>query len=164
MRYVPVVGSSLDAYDAFDRGDYWTATFHAAMAVSDVFLVKSLAVAGGKFLVKNGFKVAGSHSWSATKAYWSKAGIEGLTGGSKHHWAISQSSMKKYPALLPIGNQPWNIIKFSSHSSHMRLAHGTSYGGKAGANLLGQMWYGTPGWFKMGVSTGGSYGGKNIGR
>lgn len=65
--------------------------------------------------------------------------------------------MERYPKFLKIGNQPWNIIKFANNSSHMRLAHGTSYLGRAGKGFLGRMWHGTPGWFKAGTVTGGLY-------
>ena len=92
----------------FDNGNWGWGVFNMAMGISDVFLVKSLYTFSGKFLIKNGMKWAGSHTWSATKSYWKKNGIESLVGGSKHHWAISQKLMERYPKLLKIGNQLWN--------------------------------------------------------
>jgi hypothetical protein len=154
VSYVPIIGSGRDAYRDFQKGDYGWAVFNAAMAVSDVFLVKSIVVAGGKVLIRGGIKLTSGHSWAQTKAYWSKKGITELMGGSKHHWAISQELMRKYPALLPVGNQPWNIIKFATHAEHMRLAHGKTWLGQRGANILGQVWHGTPTWFKTSIMYG----------
>ena len=46
---MPVWGSGRSAVNAFQHGDYGIATFYGAMAVTDVFLVKSLASGGLKF-------------------------------------------------------------------------------------------------------------------
>lgn len=56
-RYAPIVGSGLDSYDAYSRGEYWKGTAYLALAVSDVFLVKSLAVGGAKFAERSYAKV-----------------------------------------------------------------------------------------------------------
>ena len=48
LRYIPVVGSALDARDAFGRGDWGWGIVHSALAVSDVFLVKSIVTGVGK--------------------------------------------------------------------------------------------------------------------
>ncbi len=157
---IPIYGSGRDAVHAFKEGRYLAGVFNTALAVSDVFLIKSVFVAGGKLALNGGFKLAGSHSWSATKGYWGKSGIKQLTGGSKHHWLISQKLMNRYPQLKPVGNQFWNIKTFSSHADHIRLAHGQTYGGLRGASPLGQIWYGTPTWPKAVI---GSYGGRAVG-
>lgn len=52
LRYVPVLGSGLDAYDSFSRGDYWTGAFHTALAISDVFLVKAIFTGAAKGGIK----------------------------------------------------------------------------------------------------------------
>lgn len=51
-RYCPIIGSGLDSYDSYSRGEYWKGTAYLALAVSDVFLVKSLAVGAGKFAAR----------------------------------------------------------------------------------------------------------------
>ncbi|HRG11326.1 MAG: hypothetical protein IT213_08675 [Cytophagales bacterium] len=117
--------------------------------------MKIAVVGGGKILLKGGIKLTGSHTWGATKSYWTKNGITELMGGSKHHWLISQSWMKQSPTLMAIGNQPWNIIKFTDHATHMRFAHGKTFRGVEGLGLLGRAWYGTPTWFGSGMISGG---------
>lgn len=62
QRYVPVWGSGVDAYDAFSRGDTWTGIGHSLLAISDVFLVKSLVVGAGKFTVRQFAKQAAKES------------------------------------------------------------------------------------------------------
>lgn len=157
---IPIYGSGRDAHRAFGEGRWLAGIGNSALAISDVFLVKSAFVAGGKLLLKGGLKVGGAHTWNATKTYWAKNGIKQLSSGSKHHWLISQKMMERYPQLKPVGNQFWNIKTFSSHADHIRLAHGQTYGGLKGAGPLGQVWYGTPTWPKAVV---GSYGGRAVG-
>ncbi|TSD67271.1 hypothetical protein FFF34_007710 [Inquilinus sp. KBS0705] len=80
-----------------------------------------------------------------------KAGYEGV----KHHWAISQKIAKQY-GLEAVANQPWNIKLFADQATHMMLGHGQTYKGVEGASALGQLWYGTPTWFKaFTIGTGG---------
>ncbi|MFY8188981.1 MAG: RHS repeat domain-containing protein [Flavobacterium sp.] len=136
QRYVPVWGSGLDAYDAFSRGDWGWGIVHSALAISDVFLVKSLFTGIGKAVVRHGLKngskkyfgVGMSHSYSATVSRLQKLNVYTSNGKQfKHHWAISQELMQRYPRLLPLGNQTWNLKIFSSQASHMRWAHGQKY-------------------------------------
>jgi hypothetical protein len=78
--------------------------------------------------------------------------------GYKHHWLLSQELMSKYPGLKMLGNQTWNLTKFSTQASHMRWAHGQMYGGikYPFAGFL-YPFTSTPNWFKLGLvpSTGG---------
>ncbi|MFQ3649977.1 MAG: RHS repeat-associated core domain-containing protein [Gemmataceae bacterium] len=55
---IPVWGSGREAIHSFQNGQYLRGTFHMALAVTDVFLVKSFITAGGKLLVKGGAKLA----------------------------------------------------------------------------------------------------------
>jgi hypothetical protein len=63
---IPVYGSARSSIDYFQRGKWGMGTFQAAMAVSDLFLVKSLATAGvklgagliGKFAVEETAEIA----------------------------------------------------------------------------------------------------------
>ncbi|MBL7818777.1 MAG: RHS repeat-associated core domain-containing protein [Saprospiraceae bacterium] len=158
-RYVPVVGSSLDAYDAFSRGDYLKGAGHTLLAVSDVFLVKAVFTGIGKAVIRKGLMdgtkhylgVGMSHTYGATTKRLAKVGLD--MSGYKHHWLISQALMKKYPSLLKYGNQSWNLTKFSSQSAHMRWAHGTKYG--LDPKIIGwELMYpfsSTPEWLKFGI-------------
>ncbi|MDM1552838.1 RHS repeat-associated core domain-containing protein [Empedobacter falsenii] len=141
---IPIWGSGRAAIDHFQNGNYWTGAAYTALAVSDVFLVKSLATG----LSRGAWKL-GSHSWSATRKWMLKNGYAGK-GEPLHHWAITQSTSKKY-GLEAIANQPWNMVKFSNQSMHMRAGHGMNYLGQPGYNVIGQAWYGTPTWFKAGT-------------
>lgn len=146
------MGSGRAAIDHFQNGNYWIGLGYTALAVSDVFLVESLAMGISKGAWKLGF-----HSWSATRKWMVNKGYAG-TGEPLHHWAITQATAKKY-GIEAISNQPWNLVKFSNQSMHMRAGHGLNYLGQPGYSMLGQFWHGTPTWFKAGiVSVGGRSG------
>ena len=51
-RYIPVYGSGLDSRDAFNTGHPWQGTFYGVLAITDVFLVKSVLVNLGKAGIK----------------------------------------------------------------------------------------------------------------
>ena len=51
---VPVVGPAWDAHDAFRSGRWGWGIAYTAMAVSDVFLVKSIVTGGGRLLARGG--------------------------------------------------------------------------------------------------------------
>jgi RHS repeat-associated protein len=55
---VPVWGSGREAVHHFQEGNWVRGTAYTALAVSDVFLVKALVVAGGKLVVQGGVKLA----------------------------------------------------------------------------------------------------------
>lgn len=141
---IPIWGSGRAAVDHFQNGNYWRGAGYTALAISDVFMVKSIATGLGRGAWK-----LGSHSWSATRKWMMKKGYAGA-GEPLHHWAITQATAKKY-GVQSIANQPWNLLKFSSQSLHMRAGHGMNYLGQPGYNALGQFWYGTPTWFKAGA-------------
>jgi RHS repeat-associated protein len=54
---IPIWGSGRSAVHHFQEGNWGRGTLHAALAVSDVFLVKALVVAAGKIVIKGGAKV-----------------------------------------------------------------------------------------------------------
>jgi hypothetical protein len=54
---IPVWGSGRAAIDDFQNGRWGWGLFNTAMAVSDIFLVKSIVTAGGKLVVKGGAKL-----------------------------------------------------------------------------------------------------------
>jgi hypothetical protein len=51
---VPIWGSGRTAIDDFQNGRWGWGLFNSALAISDVFLIKSIATAGAKLLVKVG--------------------------------------------------------------------------------------------------------------
>ncbi len=55
---IPVWGEGRSAVNSFQKGEWGWGLFHTAMAISDVFLVKSLVTAGGKLIVKTAIKEA----------------------------------------------------------------------------------------------------------
>ena len=66
---IPIWGSGRAAIDHFENGNYWRGVGYTALAISDVFLVKSLATAAGRGAWK-----LGAHSWSATRSWLGKSG------------------------------------------------------------------------------------------
>lgn len=145
---IPIWGSGRAAVDDFQQGNYGWGTFNTVLAISDVFLVKSIATGIGKGAWK-----MGSHSWSATRRWMVKKGYA-RSGEPLHHWAVTQATAKKY-GLEGVTNQPWNLVRFPTQSMHMRAGHGMNYLGQPGYGFLGQFWYGTPTWFKAGILSGG---------
>ena len=51
---IPIWGSGRESIYHFQKGNYGWGIVHGALAVSDVFLLKSVVTAGGKLLVKGG--------------------------------------------------------------------------------------------------------------
>ena len=136
--FIPVWGSGRQAINDFQTGHPYSGTFNAVLAVSDALLVKAAAQA----ICKGAWKV-GSHSWSATRAWYGKT--RNLPKGTPvHHWAIEQNSSfgKKVPDWFK--NQPWNLNPMGSQSIHISV-HGW---GENAYGPLRSWWYGTPGWAK----------------
>jgi RHS repeat-associated protein len=103
---IPVWGSGRSAINDFECGRWGWGTFNTALAISDIFLVKSLFTAAGKGL----FKVAGSHSWGATRKWMQKRGwYEVVENPEGHHWLMerNQGWAQDLPEWLK--NQPPNI-------------------------------------------------------
>lgn len=139
LSYVPFIGSARDAYEDFENGRYWWGAFNTVMAISDVFLVKSLIVAGGKFATKTALKT-GSHTWGATRSWMGRTG-QAAKGQHVHHWFLhrSQGIGKHAPDWLK--NQPWNLMPMKSESIHMMI-HSPK------TSIVYKFYHGTPQWFK----------------
>jgi RHS repeat-associated protein len=76
---IPIYGSGKSAYVHFAHGNYGRGVVYTALAISDVFLVKSLVVSGGKILLKGaGTAFAGE----AGRALATGAFSEGARGGT----------------------------------------------------------------------------------
>ena len=135
--FIPIWGSGRQAINDFQTGSYAWGTVNTAVAISDVFLVKSLATGVGKGLWK-----CGSHTWPATRKWLLKIGwVEPWQPA--HHWAIPQSGWGEY---IPdfIKNQPLNLMPMENRALHDAV-HGV---GPSPFNAIEQFLYGTPGWFK----------------
>lgn len=148
VSLIPVFGSGYSAYVNFKKGNYGWGTFYVVMAVSDIFLVKSI----GQGIAKGAWK-AGSHRWGATRKWLLKHGYA-QKGEPVHHWLIHQETAKKYN-LEWLANQPWNWKTFPDAASHMRFGHGTSWRGLPPGKWWEQAWYGTPAWFKLSIFSSG---------
>jgi hypothetical protein len=145
---IPIYGSGINLSYNLQEGNYGWATFYLAMTVSDIFLIKSLALSFGKGCWK-----VGSHSWSATRSFLGKKwSLPKYT--EVHHWALKQGSWlgEKFPQTFQmIANQPWNLVpvyktaEYSSKQFHLAL-----HGAKATLNLsiIQKFWYGTPQYVK----------------
>jgi len=55
---IPIWGSGREAVHHFQEGNWGRGALYTALAVSDVFLVKAIVVAGGKLVIKGGVKLA----------------------------------------------------------------------------------------------------------
>jgi hypothetical protein len=73
---IPIWGSGRSAVHHFQEGNWGRGTFYAAMAVTDVFLVKSLVVAGGKLLVEGGLKIAAEETVNLSEKVTLKETVE----------------------------------------------------------------------------------------
>jgi RHS repeat-associated protein len=149
---IPIWGSGRAAIDHFQNGNIVSGIGHSVLAASDLFLASSVI----KGLAKGGLKMVGSHTVGATRSYYLKRGFA-KPNTPLHHWMIHNNG--KYGKHVPnvIKNQMWNYKVFSTQASHMIYGHGKNFMGQPGANLLGQLWYGTPNWPKLLIL---SYGGR----
>lgn len=112
------------------------------MAVSDIFLVKSIATIG----VKGAWK-AGSASWGATRKWLAKRGYA-KSGQHVHHGVIPQNGWGKH---VPdwFKNQPWNMKPLDPPPGvSMDTWHKMIDGTKKGLTPVGRWWYGTPDWIR----------------
>lgn len=142
---IPVWGSARNADINFNKGNYWYGIGYTLLAISDIFIVRSIATGIGKGAWK-----LGSHSWSATRR-WILKHNWAQKEKPVHHWLIQQQTAKKY-GIEAFTNQPWNWVKFENQSLHMRFGHGVQYQGVLPGSTLQQFWYGTPHWFKIGTT------------
>lgn len=119
LGFVPVVGSSLDAYDAYKCGNYGMALFNAGLALTDLTgagaLVKGLTVGtmkyGARKLVRKAYREA--PNWSAMRKRLQRAGVI-----SKSDRSVSASTRmttdhifrkQKGPYSHEQLNVPWNL-------------------------------------------------------
>jgi hypothetical protein len=136
---IPVWGAARSSVNDFQQGDYLWGAVNAALAVSDVALVKSFATAAGKGLFK-----LGSHTWPATSKWLTKVGWREFRGQEMHHWLIPQ---RRWGKGIPnvVKNQPYNLLAMRSAAFHAAVE------GRGGEpfSLLERLWHGSPSWFKL---------------
>jgi RHS repeat-associated protein len=89
VGFVPVLGSGLDAYDAYNCGNYGWAAFHAGLAVIDLTGVGAL----GKGLLVGGFKLR--HLRRVRDAY-----------RNTDNWDDMRRALQK-SGVLPRNTRPW---------------------------------------------------------
>jgi hypothetical protein len=150
-------GSGRDAYVDFKNGNYVGAAFNAAMAVSDIFLVKGLVVAGGKVAAGTAFKTSGSHVWKTGTRPWLRKTGQAKPRQEIHHWLFHQNEGigKHVPEFIK--NQPWNLMPMPLNNPAFHQAlHGK---GPLAKTLLGRVMhsrlvYGSPTWAKSVVGYG----------
>lgn len=174
-EWIPVWGPGRDAVNEFQTGQYGWALFHTAVAISDVFLVKTIAIgigkaiskvslqAGSKTIATNGIKKggkqvlndmgiwkSGSNTWGATRKWALKQGIA-EPYVPLHHWFFAQNSDLGKVIATNIKNQPWNLVSvraYRGHSSDVvhRAIHGNSL--DLTLNPIERLLLGTPDWSK----------------
>lgn len=134
---IPVWGSARMAIADFEDGNYGLAAFNAAMAISDVFLVKAVATG----IVRGGIRLSG-HSWTSMRGWMRESGHI-RPGEIGHHGIIPQ---RGWGTSVPnsIKNQPWNIRSLPE-GIHVPIHQSTrQFGPRFG--FVGRVWYGTPTW------------------
>jgi hypothetical protein len=103
VSMIPVVGSTWEAADEFQEGNYGWAAFYDILAISDVFLLKTVATAGLKLLARLGATGSASMapllttsvtSWTVRRGgvrlsqqagYWIKE-VNPAAGGFERWW------------------------------------------------------------------------------
>jgi len=157
---IPVWGSGRAAINDFQNGNYGWAAFNAGMAVSDVFLVKSIGTA----IVKGAFKIGGNHAFRGTFNWatrtddgfraWYAARYNVPRGAQVHHALIPNNGWgRRIPDWFK--NQPWNMKVFPNQQMHFNAGHGWWHLDSPPYSRLGQFWYGTPDWTKAILGSGG---------
>jgi RHS repeat-associated protein len=151
QQFVPVWGSSKQSYLDFQAGNYGLGLFNAGMAVSDVFLLKSIVVNGGKFVAKGG--LAGSRgTWSGWRGWYGRNGFASR-GDVLHHTIFEANGVRRGTSLWWNAQQmPWNLtllkpttIRGTLYSAQEMsiLIHGQALGAKWGARKVGTSWSGS---------------------
>ena len=75
---IPIWGSGRSAIHHFQKGNWGRGLLYSALAVSDIFLVKSLATAGGKLLIEGGAKLLAREGAVASEKMLLRGGAEAI--------------------------------------------------------------------------------------
>jgi RHS repeat-associated protein len=143
---IPVWGSGRQAINDYQTGQPVWGTINIALAVSDVFLLKSVA----QGICKGAWKF-GSNTWGATRKWYGRT-RDLPTGTPVHHWLIERNG--EFGTYMPdfIKNQPWNLNAiYGTETMTGSQVHNAIHGwGSNQFNLFDRWWHGTPGWAKLG--------------
>lgn len=152
--FIPIWGSGRSMMYNLEAGDNWGAAFDAGMAISDVFLVKSLI----QGVAKGGLKVMTKNygSWSSYRRFYGKEGFA-QAEQPLHHWAWQKGATKGSGLSWKLKNQMWNLKQFPNQASHMRWGHGKNYLDLERIPYWKQAYFfkSTPTWFKASLYSGG---------
>lgn len=107
QRYVPVWGSGVDAYDAFSSGDWGWGIAHSALAISDVFLVKSLVTGAGKAIVRQGIKETVEQGTKQTTLNLYKNGLKFTGDEAVEHFGRHADQIMKMT-----GKKSYNLAQY----------------------------------------------------
>lgn len=154
LGFVPILGSGLDAYDAFKCGNIGLGLFNTGLALLDATgvgaIAKGLTVGafklGARSLLKEVYKSGQSMAWGRVRARMLEKGLV-TPNVPTHHWLFHQAGN----APDWIKNSAWNLMPDISKT--IKEAHYFAHHGKA----YQKFWYGTPDWFKTALSGGTSY-------
>jgi RHS repeat-associated protein len=139
---IPGWGPSRAMAYNFDTGHPLWGTFYGGVAISDIFLVRSIATGIGKGAWK-----LGSHTWSATRQWLAKTG-QAEARQHVHHAIVAQEAYKG-TFLEAIFNQPWNLKALKPPEGiSMDAWHKMIEGVRPGLTGLERWWYGNPNWLK----------------
>ncbi len=148
LGFVPVVGSALDAYDAFKCGNIGMGLLNLGLAALDLTgagaLAKGLTVGAFKFgsraLLNQVYRSGRSMAWENVRRRMLSRGLV-TRGRATHHWLIHQNEgLGRFITSDRIINHPFNLMPDISDAAHNLAHHG---------NFLQQAIYGTPGWAKL---------------
>jgi hypothetical protein len=153
---IPVVGSAKEAEYNFDKGNYWAGIGYSLLAISDVFLVKSIAAG----IAKGGFKALGKSytSWNSYRRFYGKQRFA-KPNQHLHHWLWQRNGATKgYGFKWWAKNQMWNLKPVPKIEGMSFDAVHKAIEGKGLSNwtIIQRMYYGTPSWpWTFSISAGG---------
>ncbi|MEW4923109.1 RHS repeat-associated core domain-containing protein [Algibacter sp. 2305UL17-15] len=103
---IPVYGSSMMAMQNFEDGEIGWGIFNSAMAVSDIFLVKSLFTG----IAKGGVVGFGKNykNWSSWRKFYGEKGFA-KKGQDVHHWLFEKGASSGSGSWWKAKNQMWNL-------------------------------------------------------
>ena len=159
--YVPLYGSGRDAINDFQNGRYFHGAGNAFMAITDIFLVKSLVTGGGKLLFKSGVKTGFGNAETtfyramsnAEFAAFKNAG--GLTYKAGTELFVSTSSAYSKSYLQKVNYDV--VIEFTMKPGAMNyfkeigIFHRTAAGAKGWASRGNLLWKSEKGALNLGI-------------
>lgn len=155
--FIPVVGSAMDAYDSFKKGNYGMMALNIGLMALDLTgggaIVKGIAVGafkwGSRSALKEVYKAGRSMAWENVRKRMLTRKLV-TKNVSTHHWLITQEMAEKWKISNHVLNHPFNLMPDINS-----IAHATAHQG----NVLQYWWHGTPQWSKWTGLGGASWGG-----